>query len=262
MNNVFPLECDEDHSILLHRDAHFAGSFEAMLDYYQEERKGVQQDFDIERISQLAEIEGNVGEDLSQVMLSEGELEAVKEVRQSYEKLRELYEDDGDSSKLPRLVADLILSEEEDPETEIQALVDQGAVTVPALVTLLRSEEFAQALSPGYGWGPILAARCLGRIGDPSAIIPLFESLGSEDFVLEEAALSALEMIGDKARDFLLQVLETETITRDNERAAMALVRFRDDPNVQETARTLLSSSPVGKDAFCAEYLRMILSAD
>ena len=54
---------------------------------------------------------------------------------------------------------------------------------------------------------PLLAARCLGLIRDERAIRPLFGALGREDFFMEEAIFDALALIGDKAKEFLLNAL-------------------------------------------------------
>ena len=74
---------------------------------------------------------------------------------------------------------------------------------MPALIDLLRNEDFYDPLFPGYGEAPVLAAKCLGLIGDKRAIISLFEAIGEGDFFNEDIILDALHVIGNPARDFL-----------------------------------------------------------
>ena len=53
------------------------------------------------------------------------------------------------------MVADLVLSEEEDPIQEIAAVVACGAKAVPSLIELLKSEDFYNPLSPATGKLPL-----------------------------------------------------------------------------------------------------------
>lgn len=227
-----------DHQILMHRDAHFGGDFKVMLTYYQDEGLGVNPEFELERIGYLAQIEEQMGENLAPHILSMPEAEAVAESRRLYEQFKEIYDnEEEEKSPFPRLLADLILTEEEEPEEEIAAIVAHGSKIVPELLDLVKSEAWYNSLYPGYGYGPAFAIECLGRIGDPAAIIPLFERLGKEMVFEEEIILVALGRIGPPAQTFLCKQLKGRPLTGDTVNAAFALTTFG---NVREVSLACL----------------------
>ena len=219
--------------ILLHREAHFGGSFELMLEYYQAGGKGIQPDFSLEQIHQFAVLEKQMEKNLAAEMLSGSDAEQISRVREVYRSLREICQDEEAEGSGARLIADLVLSEG-DSETEIQAIMSAGSAVVDDLIALLRSEEFLNPLFPGYGEAPDLAAICLGRLKSEQAIIPLFEMLGHVPFQTEESVLSALREIGVPSRKFLEQVLGGRPVTQDTQYAAMALVGFKDRAEVAQ----------------------------
>jgi len=247
-----------DHEILMHRDAHFGGLFPLMIDYYSRDGKGVNPDFSLERIQFLAEEEEIYGQNLAPLLLSGPEAERVARSKMAYKELRDIYELPENENKYARLMADLILSEEEMPEDEIANIVLAGPKMVEALVDLLNSEDFADKVFPGYGYAPQLAAVCLGRIGDERAIIPLFEWIGKEGFFVEEDLLFALKAIGEPSKAFLLKVLHSRPLTEDNERAALALAPFSNDPEVAIEAFRQLQDPAVLKKHHLASYLVLL----
>ena len=105
------------------------------------------------------------------------------------------------------------------------------------------------------GQAPALAAKCLGLIGDPKAITPLFEGIDSSDFFGEEAICEALHQIGQPAKNFLIRVLELRPMTRDNERAARALTHFVPDDEVAKACLHQLEDPEVAKHENLAGYL-------
>lgn len=255
-SDEFPLGDAIDSNILMHRDVHFGGQFPMMLEYYREGGKGVSPTIDIERIEALANIEESLGENLAAQILTGVDAEKVAAAKDAYKGLRDLYEIKTPQSVFPRLIADLILSEEEEPEKEIEMIVAQKSAIVPALMDLVRSDQFYDPLFPGYGLAPALAAKCLGLIGDKRAIIALFESIGNGDFFDDEIAFDALTSIGAPAKEFLLKVLHGKPINEDNHRAALALVHFKDDPEVAVAAWNILKGLDFKKDdPIFASYL-------
>lgn len=251
-----PLVNAQDTAILMHREAHFGGKFDIMLDYYINEGKGVNPDFDLERIHALAKIEKEMKSDLAPLMLSGVDAERVAESKSAYKKLRQLYEKTPQAAtKNMRLMADLILSEEQDPAEEIEAIVKEKSAIVPALIELLKAEEYYDPLFPGYGFAPSLVARCLGLIGDKRAIISLFEAMGQGDFFDEDTALNALKAIGAPAKEFLLKVAHGRPINEDNEKAAIALIAFKEDEDVAKACLDMLKDPQVRKDIPLATYL-------
>ncbi len=251
----FALSDAEDLEILMHRDAHFGGSFEVMLEYYQRGGKGISEDLLPERIEELQQLQLSSGQDLASYLLGGAEAERVARARHAYRSLRELYDLESPSNPYPKLLADLILSEEEEAEEEVQAIVSQGQVAVPYLLQLLAAQDFYDPLYPGYGQAPALAAKCLGLIGDPKAITPLFEGIDSSDFFGEEAICEALHQIGQPAKNFLIRVLELRPMTRDNERAARALTHFVPDDEVAKACLHQLEDPEVAKHENLAGYL-------
>lgn len=256
-----PVTDNTDIAILMHRDAHFSGNFQMMLDYYAACGVGVQPAIDLERIEALAEMERKAGQNLAAVMLQGAEAEQVAASKEMYKNLRALYESDNPELRIPTLIADLILSEEETPEAELLALIAEGTEAVPSLIEVIKSEELHDPLFPGYGRAPELVAQCLGRIGDRRAIASLFESIHENEFFEEDTSLLALKRIGEPARDFLLQLLQSKPITIDNERAAIALIQFDNDPEIARQCLVLLRDPQVLDHLPFATYLVLGCSA-
>jgi len=254
----FPIAYSIDNAILMHRDAHFGGSFPIMIDYYKKEGHGVNKEFDIERIEELALLEQTSGDDLAPIMLTGAEAEKISDSKKLYKELRELCESNNPKSLVPRLIAELILSENEEIPKAMNAVVAEKTAIVPALIDLIRSEEFHDPLFPGYGEAPALAAQCLGMIGDKRAIIALFEAIGVEDFFHEGVIFDALKALGEPAKAFLLKVLHAQPITTDNEQAALALLSFKDDPEVASTCLKMLQQIDLNKYTPLATYLVLI----
>lgn len=253
----FPLSNATDNLILMHRDVHFGGSFPIMLDYYAKEGKGVSPDFDVERIQALADMENQMQQNLAGVLLTGAEAEKVSRAKEAYKNLKELYRSDPKKNHYPILIANLLLSEEENPEKEIEAIVKEKGAIVPALIELVRASDFYDPLFPGYGKGPNLAAKCLGLIGDKRSIISLFEMIGQEDFFDEDIVMEALKSVGAPAKQFLLRVVHGRPLNVDNERAAIALITFKDDPEVSEACFQMLQDLEVRRHAPLATYLAL-----
>jgi hypothetical protein len=254
----FPIAYSIDNLILMHRDAHFGGDFDMMLEYYDKNGRGASIEFDIDRIQELADTQWTQGKDLSPLMLSGAEAERVAHSRKLYKELRELCEKKNQKNPVPKLIAELILSEDEELPKAIEAVVDEKTAIVPALIDLLRNEDFYDPLAPGYGLAPTVAAECLGKIGDKRAIISLFEAIGSGDFFNEDIVLTALKTIGAPAKEFLLRVLHGKPLTTDNEKAAIALLIFKDDPEVATACLNMLKEIDIQKHIPLATYLVLV----
>jgi len=239
-----------DMEILMHRDAHFGGSFEIMLEYYDQDGVGVMPDFEIEQIVYLQKIETDQKQNLSETYLPDAAKDSVEEAKRIYHQLREVYDQKGE-----KLISDLILSEENHPENEIQALVDQGKDSVPALIHLVSSRVFYDPLYPGYGRSPIFAAKCLGKIQDERAIPPLFEALGQENFFTDEEIILALASFGNRAKSFLITRLKQEPLSKDNEYAAISLSGFPEDDEIAAAALEVLERETTLKRPLFASYL-------
>lgn len=249
----FPLIDMNDHEILMHRDVHFSGNFSLMLSYYEEEKKGVQPEFEIKRIKSLQQMEEKSQQNLSDLFLDEDEKEEIKRAKEKYHYLRELYE--KNASPIALLIADLILTEDIEATNEIEKLVREGEKAVPLLIDLLSQDEFYNPLYPGYGHAPAHAAVCLGKIKDPRAIPALFEALGRSDFFTEDAILEALQNQGPAAKVFLVKKLSNEPFTKDNENAAIALLSFPIDESLSKTFLQVLENPSSHKRPNFTSYL-------
>ena len=234
----FPLVDDLDQQIAMHRDAHFSGSFDLMIEYYKGEGKGTCPELEIPRMKELAIIERESGESLSSILLDDAGRDQVAKAKAAYLKLRAIYEIKNPITKHPQLIADLILSEEVDSVEEIETIVAEGPSIVPALINLLVDEDFLKPHFPGYGYAPAYAAICLGLLKDARAIRPLFERMSCDNSVVEESVLVALEEIGEASKVFCLKVLQSRPITYDNENAAIILASaFPEDPETIAVAK-------------------------
>ena len=255
MNDI-PFFIDEtDHEILMHKDVHFSGSFSLMLEYYQEESKGIQEEFSLEQIERLAEVDSTSSTPLSLLILSEEEQEEVLRAKNTYLSLQKLY----DIAPSPaQKLADLILSEDEEPTQEIEALCELGQTAINLLIPVIQSEDFYNPLFPGYGLAPAHASQCLGRLRAKEAIIPLFEALPKTEFFGEEAIVQSLFQIGEPAKAFLLSVVKKIPLTKENENAAIALLPFKEDPLVISTCLDLLEQPIVQQKSALFAYLLFV----
>lgn len=245
-----------DHQILMHRDAHFGGDFGVMLAYYQDENHiGIHPDFELERIHYLAQVEEQLGQDLAPFILTGPEAEQVGRARLAYEQLKNLYQSEETANSTLKLIADLILTEEEEPDEEIEAVVSQGTGIVPELLAILNADEAYNPLFPGYGFSPYLAILCLGKIGDPQAIIPIFETLSKQTLFDDLVVLEALAAIGVPARDFLLKVIKSRPITQDTLNAAFALTTFVNHPVVARACFQELQDAKIRENSLLRTYL-------
>lgn len=258
LNDFYSLFDESDKEILMHRDIHFSGNFELMIDYYNNQGKGVNPDFDLERIQELHLLERELKQNLAALILSGPEAEKVAKGKSAYKQLRELYKNGNPKNRLPVLIADLILSESEETEEEIKALAEHKTAAVLLLIDLLKSEDFYDPLYPGYGLAPFSAAKCLGYIGDKRALISLFEAIKNSDFNHEDVVFKAIKAIGQDAKNFLLKVLHGKPYNQDNEHAALALIQFNNDPEVTKACLEILQEPEAKKNIPFSTYLALV----
>lgn len=254
--NSIPFTDSIDCDILMHKNAHFGKSFDVMLDYYNNDGVGVQNDFDFDRIEYLKSQEEKLQIDLFDELLLPAAKAAVEDAINMYEELKKLYEEN--SHEIPLLIANLILSEEEDPIEEKSSLIQLGEKALPALHTLLETPQLHDPLFPGYGLAPQRAVEILKAIGDMTSIPPLFAALRFQQFSLDEAIIEALLKMQHHAKPFLLKKLEGRPLCKDNEYAAMILSNFA-DLEVAKRALLQLKDEAVLKKETLSSYLICIL---
>ncbi len=244
-----PLLDTIDLEILMHKDAHFGGSFEVMLDYYSEEGLGVQEEFDLERIKELSAFdkEGYLSEEILPE-LAKNDVTFSKEL---YTKLRDCYEQDDE---LLKRLSDLILTESYDPKEEIQALSNFHQRAVKPLLEIIVQDHFYNPLNPGYGRAPINAALTLKKIGDKEAIPYLFNALG-KSFTADEVLIDALISFGPAGEEFLQSRLKGTPYTKDNYLAAMALSSFAVNDETAKLALSLLEEPSTFNHSSYSSYL-------
>jgi len=247
-----------DMEILMHRDAHFGGSFDIMIEYYQQDGIGKMPDFALKKIKKLQQIEWQMGQNLSTRYLSLKAQQIVKKSQQLYKDLREVYTAKRGEKTLTILLSDLILSEKEYPNKEIRALVAKGEEAVSPLIQLLSSQIFYDPLYPGYGRTPIFAAECLAQLQDERAIPPLFEALGQDNFFVDEKIIEVLASFGDLSKSFLLNRLKQHPLSKDNEYAAIALSGFPEDEEIALCSLEMLEKGQALKKSYLSTYLVFI----
>lgn len=251
-----PLLDEQDKEIFMHRDVHFSGSFSMMLEYYlREDAKGKQEDIDPERIQFLERLEHLCKKNLAPMLLSGSDAERVAKMRKLHETLQNVVKNKPASAE--GILASSILSEEKIEkivENIPQMLLDKPEILLP----LVSSEEFADSLSPGYGLAPLLAIELLGKAKYPGAIKELFLCIGRTEENTESAALSALTKIGDPAKQFGIKILKARPITIDSERAALLLIHFLPDTEIETLFLEQLKDQNV--QGMLREYLSSALS--
>ncbi|MDF2578198.1 MAG: hypothetical protein K0S74_1682 [Chlamydiales bacterium] len=242
--------------ILMHRNSHFGGLFTIMLDYYDREEKGCSEEFSFDEVAAIAQWEKEAGQDLAPMLLSEAELNRVQKAQEMYQQLRAIYEVKQEKNIHPRLIADLVLADnEEDEEQAIEAVVKAGTSIIPALIDILKTDEMYDPLFPGYGLAPALAAMCLGKLKDPQVVSILFELSDSENEYIVDAARDALIEVQEIAKPFLLQILQSRPYTRDNQKALNILLSFKDPQEIAPICLKLLEDSQIYSHSLLVQLL-------
>jgi len=249
-----PLLDNVDIEILMHKDVHFSSNFSIMLKYYMEDGVGSQSEFSIKRIKKLMEHSDSLKEDLSEILLPEEAKLKVEDAKKMYLDLREVYEK-GSSSKMSIAISDLILTEEEYPEKEIETIVSFGKQITALLIDLIKSDKLYDPIYPGYGRAPLFAATCLGKIEDEKAIAPLFQGIKGENFFVDEAFILALTSFKEKAEEFLLKRVKHKPFSKENEHAAIALTSLKESEKISKECLNLLSDPEIKKHVTLANYL-------
>jgi hypothetical protein len=254
----FPIVDHLDAEIIMHRDVHFGGQFSVMLHYYEQEGKGTRPEFNPRRIHDLYKIEQTYKMNLKEHLLSEDQRVRVVQAQQAYQKLKQMFEVSQNPNSPALKLADLLLSEEENPVNEINQVVAFKNELLNDLLQIFATDAFYDSLFPGYGYAPELVARCLGLIGSELAIEPLFSRIAQVDFYIEDVILEALKNIGEPAKQFLMKIIQQAPISESNERAAVALIHFRQDLEVARLSLKLMKEPSVRANHTLMGYLIVI----
>lgn len=244
----FYLVDSEDRDIIMHRDVHFGGKFDFMLEAYYGETKAAVLDTSVKRIEALKAYEEKLGSDIAPLILQGVDAEKVAFAKKMYKELSALFE--TKEKELPQAIGSLILSESEEPEQEIQEVVNYKEQAIQPLIDILTSDLFKDPLFPGYGLAPIHAADALGKLQAVEAIYPLIHLLSEPSLGYEEAAVRNLHAIGNSAKEVLMKCTAQTPPSTTNERAAYALLVFKEDPKVAifffETLKKFLKYPSLG----------------
>ena len=188
-------------------------------------KKGAVLDVPLKRIEALREKEKSLGADIAPLLLSGSDAEKIQIAKKFYQELRTLFEK-GKDEKIVKEIVNLILSEEEEYENDVEALLLIGKPVIPYLIEVIQSQTFKDPLFPGYGKAPLAAAYALGKLQAEEAITALFELLSENPEEYEEVVTGALIRIGKKAQEFLMRQVGKKPITSINEQATTVLLSF------------------------------------
>jgi len=237
-----PLFDEEDHAILMHREAHFASSFETMLQAYKEESPASVLDIDSDRIYELMLLEKKLGKNIAPLILHAQDALVISRIRKMYRLFREVLEEE--KNPLFCAIAELILLEDPFDVVEKKCLAVRESI-ISSLITIIQNDVLYNPLFPGYGMAPIHAAHIIAKLKAKEAIPYLFCMLDQDSFDVQNAALKALSEIGDEAKEFCIKNLESRPLTKNNELAAMALASFDCDDAVAKALLRQLADSTV-----------------
>lgn len=256
-----PLLDEGDALAVIERETHFGSNFSVMRDYYQNTQSpGIHPEISLEQIDRLAAFETAHKKDLV-ALLSPSDIALIDEAKNAYAQLKQLYQIQSEQIIPAQRLADLILSEDEDPTEAIEALAALGEKALDPLLGLIEDERFYQSCFPGYGRAPELAAYCLKKLKHPRAISVLFHRIGKGDFFFEDVVLETLAAIGEPARQFLERKLTSTPITEENEKAAMSLVHFPPCEQLIERVIALLQDEAYRGNAVLLAHLVLIAIA-
>jgi hypothetical protein len=231
---------EEDKDILMHRDAHFGGSFSTMLEYYADSKKGAVLDVSLKRINYLKESEEKLNKNLAPLLLNGPDAEKVHQAKKMYSDLRAVLEKSKDKNSISAQIAALILSESEDFEEDARTISALGEKVIPYLIEIIESSYLSDPLFPGYGFAPVIAAFALGQLKAEKAIEPLFLLMKQNPDEYELFVLPTLAAIGEKAKDFLVRIVKSRPINPTNAQAAYALLQFQENDTSGEIATLCL----------------------
>ncbi len=236
-----PLFEEEDKLCLMHRDAHFSGSFPVMKEYYENpEAKGAIEEIDLERIELLENIQKGMKTDLAPLLITGPDAEKVALSKQMYKELSALCEKDPLSPE--GMLSAAILSED-----DVDQIVEHAPASLlqkPEMLLLLATSElFCDPLFPGYGTASLLAIRLLGKMKYEPALQDLFALIGRRDFSTESAVLEALRKMGAPAKKFAMDRLSSFPLTGDHERAALVLIEFLPDDEITDLFLKILADA-------------------
>lgn len=240
-DNSFGVVDEEDRRILLHRDAHFSGSFPAMLEYYERpDARGVHDEISYNRIAFLADVEKRLGRDIAPLILAGADAEKIAWARKMYADIQKASHDNPNAA----LFSTILLHEENElefSEEDLQKLSQHPSL----LLMLASSEEFRDELAPGYGKAPLDAIRLIGKLKIREGMEPLLRLLATAEGEEEEELLFALYSLGDEVLEKACSFLASKPLTPFHERMALLLLQFLPDPRAVLCANTLLKDKEI-----------------
>ncbi|MCH9612421.1 MAG: hypothetical protein S4CHLAM102_09110 [Chlamydiia bacterium] len=246
--------------IIMQRDVHFGGDFQVMIDYYESDGVGASPDYSIEHIKSLQAQEKESKQNLAESLLPSQAREQVEKFQKLYSDLREVYEEKH-INPVSIAMSDLILSEEEFPESEINTLVDMGERAVKPLEDLMNSTIFHDTLAAGYGIAPRRAAFVLGKIGHPSSLNLLIGCMGKEGYAMDDALIQAISQYGSVAKELVLNKLGSKPISSENVNAAIIASSLPEDEEIAKKALEIFTDKEFIKEPVILQYLVFTMTA-
>lgn len=204
----------EDITLIMQREVHFDGSFEEMLDYFQDLKLlEIREDISIDRIEALMDMENDGVNLLS--LLDDSDIETIEEYKVLYEKIRNKANDMSNPEEAA--VATFILDSEILDEDAIEHIATYGNKIVSYLIDIIDSEEMYSYLAPGQGHAPAFAAKALKKIGNSNAIISVFTKILNVDQFTEGAFLSYLKSFPPKIEKVIENILKRDFWSKDHD---------------------------------------------
>jgi len=254
MSIDIPLLDETDGIIIAHKEAHFGGSFHAMIEYYTQDGIGVSEECPLHRIQELYYIEKNSDENLTAILLPHHKIQEIENAKTLYYRLKTINEEA--TNVLAREIGELILTEEIYPESTIQKIVEFGDDAIEPLFTLIDADEMYSDLFPGYGLAPLNAIRALSKLSSLKILNKAFLLIGRHGFEYDEA-LTFCCANQPKAEEFAMHRL-SQSPSKDGEHASIILSKLQSEKGA-EKALTILESLPASEDNTYYIYLAYLL---
>jgi hypothetical protein len=214
---------EDDRDIFMHRDAHFAGNFAIMIDYYKKKGRGAVLDVSMKRLKALEQLEKELERNLAPYVLSGADAEHVASAKKMYEELKTLTLDKNSPAYA---ISELIVAEKKEIKSIEKKVLSYKDAAIPPLIDIISSSHLKDPLFPGYGKAPKLGAKLLGELRAKEAIAPLFDLYCAREQEYDEEVAWALRKIGSKAKEFLKKRVKQQPVCPRNENALHLLLSF------------------------------------
>ena len=249
-----------DVSLLMQKNIHFGGSFQEMLEYYQDvSLLEHRDDIDIDRVSYLKEVE-DAGTDLEE-LLDEQTLEEIEDKKSLYSQIEDQAADSNNPEE--QAIANLILCSEFDVEDEIITAANLGDDIVPYVLKIIERDDFYSKISPGQGRAPASAIRVLIALRDNSAILLLFSRMFNISTYTEGVFMQYFREFEAETKELIRRMLSGKTWSLDHERALSIATYLSFNQEIADECFAIIKDqSRCPKDEAYQTYLALVSNGD